>query len=109
MITAVIQPGIDGYSPNDGRFRYEIDTIYALNQSKTGWIMEDDIELGESPYKIPMLSSQEKSNALHPLDHVGIDTCSARSVSTERDDFLFIDKLEEAVHSVELNGVCRGK
>lgn len=56
-----------------------------------------------------MLSSQEKSNALHPLDHVGIDTCSARSVSTERDDFLFIDKLEEAVHSVELNGVCKGK
>lgn len=26
MITAVIQPGIEGYSPNDGVFRYEIDT-----------------------------------------------------------------------------------
>ena len=61
MITAVIQPGIDGYSPNDGRFRYEIDTIYALNQSKTGWIMEDDIELDESPYKsAPYLDTYAK-------------------------------------------------
>ena len=61
MITAVIQPSIDGYSPNDGRFRYEIDTIYALNQSKTGWIMEDDIELGESPYKnAPYLDTYAK-------------------------------------------------
>jgi hypothetical protein len=76
--------------------------------------MEENIELVESPYinapyldasSLPMLNSQEKSSALHPLDHVGIHTCSAMSVSTERDDFLFIDKSEDAVHSVEVNGV----
>jgi hypothetical protein len=30
-ITAVIQTGIEGYSPNDGEFRYDIDTIYVTN------------------------------------------------------------------------------
>ena len=36
MITAVIQPGIEGYSPDDGEYWYEIDTIYVENQSSSG-------------------------------------------------------------------------
>ncbi len=50
-----------------------------------------------------------KTEALHPLDYVGIDTCSAMSVSTEIGDFLFLDQSKEAVHSVELNGVGGGE
>jgi hypothetical protein len=42
---------------------------------------------------------------LHPLDHVGIDTCSALTVSTQRDDFLFIDSSEQAKASVTLRGI----
>ena len=32
------------------------------------------------------------SSSLHDLDLVGIDTCSAVSVSTEKEDFIFIDE-----------------
>ncbi len=46
--------------------------------------------------------------ALHPMDHVGIDTCSARSVSSEIADFLYLDTSVRAINSVELNGVGNG-
>jgi hypothetical protein len=36
------------------------------------------------------------ANSLHDLDLVGIDTCSAVSVSTEREDFIFVDESNEA-------------
>jgi hypothetical protein len=44
-------------------------------------------------------------NTLHDLNYVGIDTCSAVSVSTERKDFPFIDDSQEAKDSVILRGV----
>jgi hypothetical protein len=44
-------------------------------------------------------------NTLHDLNYVGIDTCSAVSVSTERKDFQFIDDSQEAKDSVILRGV----
>jgi hypothetical protein len=46
--------------------------------------------------------------SLHPLNYVGMDTCSARSVSSEVSDFLYIDRSERARNSVELNGVGAG-
>ncbi len=42
---------------------------------------------------------------LVPLNLVGIDTCSALSVSSERDDFLWIDESTAAKRSVILRGV----
>ncbi len=45
------------------------------------------------------------ANSLHDLDLVRIDTCSAVSVSTERDDFLFLDASQGAKDSVTLRGV----
>jgi hypothetical protein len=45
------------------------------------------------------------ANSLHDLDLVGIDTCSAVSVSTEKDDFIFVDGSQEARDSVTLRGV----
>jgi hypothetical protein len=50
----------------------------------------------------------EDGLALHPMDHVGIDTCSARSVSSEIADFLYLDTSVRAINSVELNGVGNG-
>ncbi len=42
---------------------------------------------------------------LHKMEVVGIDTCSALSVSTRREDFLFLDSSREATSSVVLRGV----
>jgi hypothetical protein len=107
-ITAVIQPGIEGYSPDDGEFRYEIDTIYVANQGASGWILEDELTLMKRETILMVTESEETTEALHLLDHIGIDTCSAMSVSTEFEDFLFVDKSEEAIRSVALNGVGGG-
>jgi len=46
--------------------------------------------------------------SLHPMEYVGIDTCSARSVSSEIADFLYLDRSENARNSVSLNGVGEG-
>ena len=56
------------------------------------------------------VTGKEKDDglALHPMDHVGIDTCSARSVSSEIADFLYLDTSVRAINSVELNGVGNG-
>ncbi len=45
------------------------------------------------------------ANSLHDLDLVGIDTCAAVSVSTEKEDFIFVDESREAKDSVTLRGV----
>jgi hypothetical protein len=45
------------------------------------------------------------NSSLHDLELVGIDTCSAVSVSTEVEDFLYVDDSPEAKESVTLNGV----
>jgi hypothetical protein len=42
---------------------------------------------------------------LHSMEVVGIDTCSALSVSTRREDFLFLDSTKMATSSVVLRGV----
>ena len=54
---------------------------------------------------MPISTTSDGAGALHPLDYIGIDTCSAMSVSTELLDFLYIDSSQEAIKSVELNGV----
>jgi hypothetical protein len=48
------------------------------------------------------------THSLHPLNYVGMDTCNARSVSSEVSDFLYVDRCERAKNSVELNGVGAG-
>ena len=104
MITAVIQPGIVGYSPDDGDYRYEIDTVYCEDQSSSGWVLEQHIKPVIKRSAMPM-SNIVKGNALHSLDYIGVDTCSAMSVSTEQSDFLYLDISEAAVRSVSLGGV----
>jgi hypothetical protein len=45
------------------------------------------------------------SSPLLPLNYVGIDTCSALSVSTQRADFSFLDESIAAKESVSLRGI----
>jgi hypothetical protein len=45
------------------------------------------------------------SSTLHSMDHVGIDTCSAMSVSTEIADFTYIDSSQAAQDSISLRDV----
>ncbi len=46
---------------------------------------------GDAQPTIVIVSMPTNTDALHSMDVVGIDTCSALSVSTERSDFLFLD------------------
>ena len=59
----------------------------------------------ESKNRACMVMGSETSGALHPLELIGIDTCSALSVSTEESDFWFLDKSAEARNSVAIRGV----
>ena len=63
------------------------------------------IRSDEKPGKTALVVRVSLANSLHDLDLVGIDTCSAVSVSTEREDFIFIDESREAKDSVTLRGV----
>ncbi len=47
----------------------------------------------------------EGTQPLLPLDRVGIDTCSALSVSSRREDFLWLNESKQAKKSVILRGV----
>jgi hypothetical protein len=58
-----------------------------------------------TPGKTTLVIRVSLANSLHDLDLVGIDTCSAVSVSTERDDFIFVDESREAKDSVTLSGL----
>ncbi len=49
-----------------------------------------------------------RTKNLHSIDHVGVDTCSAVSVSTEIGDFVYLDQSLEAKNSISLNGVGQG-
>jgi hypothetical protein len=73
-------------------------------------VMEEDlierkIRSVQKKGKITLVIKISLANALHDLDLVGIDTCSAVSVSTEKDDFIFIDESREARDSVTIRGV----
>ncbi len=45
------------------------------------------------------------TSALHSMDHVGIDTCCAMSVSSEIEDFTFINSSDAARNLISLRGV----
>ena len=116
-ITRIIRPGEKGnpYHSNLGLFDpeaetlYEIDTIGATNTGREGWIRESMMWKTKGSTKRAVTSLPvSSSKVLHPMNHVGVDTCSAVSVSTEVADFLYLDKSEEARNSLSLNGVGQG-
>jgi hypothetical protein len=58
-----------------------------------------------TPGKTTLVVRVSLANFLHDLDLVGIDTCSAVSVSTEKEDFIFVDESKSAKDSVTLRGL----
>jgi hypothetical protein len=64
--------------------------------------------IGKLSYKKPTRTTClpiGDSTPLLSLGCVGIDTCSALSVSTQRDDFSFIDESPQAMEPVSLRGI----
>jgi hypothetical protein len=53
----------------------------------------------------PCYMTSDRPTPLLPLDLVGIDTCSALSVSSRREDFLWLETTKRAKRSVILRGV----
>ncbi len=117
FITKITRPGEKGnpYHSHLGQFDpeaeplYEIDSIAATTPGKKGWVSESMMWRTKGSLKrgvtvLPVSASK----ILHPMNHVGIDTCSAVSVSTERADFLYLDESVEARNSISLNGVGQG-
>ena len=52
-----------------------------------------------------VMKTDNRSQPLLPLNRVGIDTCSALSVSSRKEDFLWLDESKKAKMSVILRGV----
>jgi hypothetical protein len=61
-------------------------------------------------HREPILMVQAGGEAIsfHPLNYVGMDTCSARSVSSEVSDFVYLDRSSKARNSISLNGAGEG-
>jgi hypothetical protein len=117
FITKIIRPGEKGnpyhshlglFDP-DAEILYEIDSIAATTPGREGWVRESMMwkTKGSGRSGVTALPVS-RSKTLHPMNHVGVDTCSAASVSSEIADFLYLDESVEARNSISLNGVGQG-
>jgi hypothetical protein len=95
-------------APHDPIWLYEIDTVAVMKPGKNGYLKSEELKSVHTMPCLTITKSTVEPEALHPLDYVGIDTCSAMSVSTEVRDFLYLDTSKEACKSIELNGVGGG-
>ncbi len=90
------------------RHQDEFGRIY-LSQIEEGMIshlIDQNLHEGKpTSSKMTLVVRISLANAFHDLDLVGIDTCSAISVSIEKDDFIFVDNSRDARDSVTLRGV----
>jgi hypothetical protein len=104
---------------------FEFDPTEKIEGGKRKWVVQCDEagvpELKEEEMTVPRQAKPKKgrkkdwgdkdavvlmtNSSLHDLGLVGIDTCSAVSVSTEMSDFLYVDNSPAAKDSITLNGV----
>ncbi len=104
---------------------FEFDPTKEIKGGKRKWVVYCDEagvpELREEEIAVPRQAKPQKENkkdwgdkdavvlmtnsSLRDLGLVGIDTCSAVSVSTEMSDFLYVDDSPAAKDSITLNGV----
>jgi hypothetical protein len=112
-VIGIAYPGEDGHPYESGQIRYRL-----LPDKEAGQVYEIETrkenELRDWSWTRPCLVtinnhktglSHSKPTPLVPLNLVGIDTCSALSVSSRKEDFLWIDYTKEARKSVILRGV----
>jgi hypothetical protein len=108
IITKVVKVENPSSEHKSGTWFYEIDCVSSVVPGPSGWVRQSCMKAVRQAVCLTIQSNHQHSEALHPLDHVGIDTCAAMSVSTERDDFLYLDCSKDALESVELNGIGGG-
>ena len=102
----LIYPGQEDHPADSHQLKYKI-----LPDREKGQTYKETTRVGndlrEGSWAKPCMvgTLKKKKDPLLPLDRVGIDTCSALSVSSEREDFLWLDESKEAKKSVILRGV----
>jgi hypothetical protein len=105
-VTGYLYPGDYGYPNGLSEVVYKVqpDTDQGQRYSPTTRIGKN---LRAWNWAKPCLVAKEdeRTQPLLPLDRVGIDTCSALSVSSRREDFLWLDESKQAKKSVILRGV----
>ena len=101
-----LYPGDDDYPAGQNQVFYRIQPAREKGQKYQSTIRRGS-ELRAWDWAKPCLvaNAGKETQPLLPLDRVGIDTCSALSVSSRKDDFLWLDETKEAKRSVILRGV----
>ncbi len=105
-VIGYLYPGDEGYTDGESQVIYKIQPDNELGQR-----YQPITRLGRClrawDWAKPCLVAKEgdENRPLVPLDMVGIDTCSALSVSSKREDFLWLDESKQAKKSVMLRGV----
>jgi hypothetical protein len=99
-------PGQDGHPSTEEEILYRLQPDAEKGQ-KYKVVERLEKELRCKSWGKPCLvgSMGRKRDPLLPMDRVGIDTCSALSVSSSKEDFLWLDTTREAKKSVILRGV----
>ncbi len=90
-VVRIIKPGeignayrtLQGALDPDMEVLYEIDTVVATTPGYRGWIRESMMWKTKGGQRAVTGLPVCRTKNLHPIDHVGVDTCSAVSVSTE--------------------------
>jgi hypothetical protein len=66
---------------------------------------DEDDDDSNGTAMMAQLDNQEESLPLHDMACVGVDTCSAKSISCDLDDFLYLERENKEQASEELRGV----
>jgi len=101
-----LYPGDDGYPAGQSQVHYRIQPVSEKGHKYQPTIRREN-NLRAWNWAKPCLVTKVENDhkPLLPLDRVGIDTCSALSVSSRKDDFLWLDESKDAKKSVILRGV----
>jgi hypothetical protein len=105
-VIGITYPGEDDHPSVSEQIRYTLQPDKEAGQVYEN-VNRKENELRDWSWAKPCLVVGEKNEKipLVPLDLVGIDTCSALSVSSRREDFLWLDTSLEAKRSIILRGV----
>ena len=80
-------------------------TLVKIDKERQGSAKEGEQEQDSTPTLAIAEEQAQVSNFLHNPTVVGVDSCSGRSVSSERSDFLSLDSRPEIVSQVAVYGV----
>jgi hypothetical protein len=105
-VIAIAYPGEEGHPFESEQIRYTLQPNKEEGQDYDN-VKRKENQLRDWSWARPSLVIKEKNvrKPLVPLDLVGIDTCSALSVSSRKEDFLWVDNSLEAKRSIILRGV----